>query len=75
MEQWSKKLDAFLLFNEHDLLTHAGKVKAEVAREVAEQRYEEFDQKRKVEEALAADEEDMYALEELRKRLMAQKKP
>ena len=75
MEQWSEKLDAFLLFNEHDLLTHAGKVKAEVAKEIAEQRYEEFDQQRKVEEALAADEEDMYALEELRKRLMEQKKP
>lgn len=75
MEQWSKKLDAFLSFNEHELLTHAGKVKAEVAKEIAEQRYEKFDQKRRAEEALAADKEDLQALEELEKRLMEQKKP
>ena len=75
MEQWSEKLDAFLSFNEHELLTHAGKVKAEVAKEIAEQRYEEFDQKRKAEEALVADKEDLQALEELEKRLLEQKKP
>jgi len=75
MEQWSEKLDAFLSFNEHELLTHAGKVKAEVAKEIAEQRYEKFDQKRRAEEALAADKEDLQALEELEKRLMEQKKP
>ncbi len=73
MEQWSEKLDAFLLFNEHELLTHAGKVKAEVAKEVAEQRYEEFDKKRKTEEALAADNEDLQDLEEL-ERLINQKR-
>jgi hypothetical protein len=73
MEQWSEKLDAFLSFNEHELLTHAGKVKAEVAKKIAEQRYDEFDHKRKIEEALAADEEDLKVLEELEKRLMEQK--
>ncbi len=70
MEQWSEKLDAFLLFNEHELLTHAGKVKAEVAKLIAEQRYETFDKKRKAEEALAADLEDLQALEALEKRLL-----
>lgn len=75
MEQWSEKLDAFLSFNEQELLTHAGKVKAEVAKAIAEQRYEEFDQKRKAEEALAADEEDLHVLEELEKQLLEQKKP
>ena len=39
MEQWSDKLDAFLKFNEQELLTHAGKVKAEVAKKIAEDRY------------------------------------
>lgn len=73
MDQWSEKLDTFLLFNEHELLTHAGKVKAEVAKEVAEQRYEEFDKKRKTEEALAADNEDLQDLEEL-ERLINQKR-
>ena len=70
MEQWSDKLDAFLEFNEQELLTHAGKVKAEVARRIAEERYEEFDKKRKIEEARKADEEDLKELEEIEKRLL-----
>jgi hypothetical protein len=69
MEQWSEKLDAFLSFNEHELLTHAGKVKAEVARQTAEQRYEEFDARRRVDDALAADKEDLRELEEFEKSL------
>jgi hypothetical protein len=67
MEQWAKKLDAFLEFNEQEILTHAGKVKAEVAKRIAEDRYEEFDTKRKKAEALAADEEDLKQLEEIAK--------
>ncbi len=37
MEQWSDKLDAFLEFNEQELLTHAGKVKAAVAKKIAKE--------------------------------------
>jgi len=69
MEQWSEKLDAFLSFNEQELLTHAGRVRAEVAKEIAEARYEEFDGKRKAEAALAADADDLRELEEIEKRL------
>jgi hypothetical protein len=74
MEQWSEKLDAFLSFNEHELLTHAGKIKAEVAKKIAEQRYEEFDHKRRAEEARAADQADLKELEEIEKRLLEHKK-
>jgi hypothetical protein len=74
MEQWSDKLDAFLEFNEQELLTHAGKVKAEVAKKLAEERYVEFDQKRKIEEAKKADEEDMKELEEIEKRLLEKRR-
>ena len=70
MEQWSDKLDAFLEFNEQELLSHAGKVKAEVAKKIAEDRYEAFDKKRKKAEALAADEKDLKELEEIEKRLL-----
>lgn len=70
MEQWSDKLDAFLKFNEQELLTHAGKVKAEVAKKIAEDRYEAFNQKRKTAEARAADEEDLRELEQLEKKLL-----
>lgn len=74
MEEWSDKLDAFLSFNEHELLTHAGKVKAEVAKRIAEERYEEFDARRRAEDAIAADTEDLKELEELEKRLQERKK-
>ncbi len=70
MEQWADKLDGFLEFNEQELLTHAGKVKAEVARKVAEERYEEFDDSRKKAEALAADAEDFKLLEDMERKLL-----
>jgi hypothetical protein len=57
-------------FNEQKLLTHAGKVKADVARRIAVGRYEEFDNKRKKAEARAADEEDLKQLEEIEKKLL-----
>jgi hypothetical protein len=42
MADWVAKLDAFLKFNEYDVLTNAGKVSHEVAKELAEQQYESF---------------------------------
>ncbi len=42
MEDWVKKLDAFLQFNEYDLLNNAGKVSHEVAKTLAEQEYAAF---------------------------------
>ncbi len=73
MEQWSDKLDAFLEFNEQKLLTHAGKIKAEVAKKLAEERYDKFDENRKTEEANMADEEDLKELEEIEKKLLQNK--
>ena len=42
MADWVAKLDAFLAFNEYDVLTDAGSVSAEVARRLAEEQYETF---------------------------------
>jgi len=42
MADWVQKLDAFLSFNEYEVLTNAGTVKAEVARQLAETQYAEF---------------------------------
>jgi len=42
MADWVAKLDAFLQFNEYDVLTNAGKVSAEVAKRLAEEQYEKF---------------------------------
>jgi hypothetical protein len=53
MAQWIGKLDAFLQFNERDILTHAGKVSAEVARRIASQAFNTFDTRRRQIEAQA----------------------
>ena len=42
MNDWEQKLNAFLKFNERDLLTNLGKVSAEVAKEFAESEYEKY---------------------------------
>jgi len=42
MADWVEKLDAFLKFNEFDVLTNAGQVSHEVAKELAEKQFESF---------------------------------
>jgi hypothetical protein len=42
MADWVAKLDAFLKFNEYDVLTNAGSVSAEVAKRLAEEQYATF---------------------------------
>ncbi len=69
MQEWADKLDAFLSFNERDVLTHAGKLRAEVAEKLALERYETFDAARRESARLAADAEDVAALEQVEKKL------
>lgn len=69
MEDWAERLDAFLQFNERDLLTHAGKVRAEVAKSLAEERYVQFDDARKHREAVSADLADAESLRALEQKL------
>jgi hypothetical protein len=42
MKDWVRKLDAFLIFNEYNILKDAGKVRAIVAKKFAEKEYEKF---------------------------------
>ena len=42
MADWIQKLDAFLSFNEYQVLTNAGSVSAEVAKQLAEEHYATF---------------------------------
>jgi hypothetical protein len=51
MRNWREKLDAFLQFNERDILTHPGKVSKAVADQLALEQYDLFHQHRIVEEA------------------------
>ena len=46
MGDWLKKLDAFLNINDRDILTHAGKISHEMARQFAESEYQKFSRKR-----------------------------
>ena len=42
MEDWANRLNAFLQFNEYDLLNNSGKVTAEVAKAFAESEFEKY---------------------------------
>lgn len=42
MKDWAEKLDAFIQFNEYDLLRNSGKVSHDVAKSLAEKEYEVF---------------------------------
>jgi hypothetical protein len=42
MADWAGKLDAFLQFNQRDLLDHPGKVTAEIAKAFAESEFEKY---------------------------------
>src|SRR6185369_9461462 len=42
MADWVEKLDAFLQFNEYDVLNHFGNVHADVAKIFAEKEYEKY---------------------------------
>jgi hypothetical protein len=42
MEDWAKRLDVFLQFNEEEILRDSGKVSAEVAKSFAESEFEKY---------------------------------
>lgn len=46
MKDWAERLDAFLEFNEHEILTNAGRIRAKVAEQFANEQYEVFHQQR-----------------------------
>jgi len=45
MKDWDKKLNAFLEFNDRDILNNAGEISKKVAEQLAIQEYEKFNQK------------------------------
>jgi hypothetical protein len=68
MRDWREKLDAFLKFNERDILEHAGKVSMEVAQALALEEYEKFNRRRLTEEAESealADDEELKRMEKM----------
>lgn len=46
MHDWIKKLDGFLGLNDREILNHAGKISHQIAKQIAETSYNEFNQTR-----------------------------
>ncbi len=65
MHEWRERLDAFLQFNEREILDNYGTVSKAVADQTAFTEYEAFDAERRKREALETDEEDIRSLEAL----------
>jgi len=64
MMDWTERLDAFLAFNDREVLDNAGKVAADTAKRIAHERFETFNSDRREAETHAADAEHV---EEMRK--------
>ena len=65
MTDWVTRTDSFLVFNERDVLSGPGSVSAAAMKEIATERYAEFDQRRREEEAERAAVEEWDDLREL----------
>jgi len=55
MADWKAKLDAFLQFNERDVLKDSGRISMEIAKQLAIKEYDKFSRRRLTEEAEAED--------------------
>ena len=51
MSDWREKLDAFLKFNEREVLENAGKMSMDIAKELAVKEYEKFHKHRLVKDS------------------------
>ena len=64
MGDWVSKLHGFLTINDRDILTHAGKISHDMAKDTAETEYEKFNQAR-IQQADAVDGEFEKAIKQL----------
>jgi hypothetical protein len=67
MKDWVQKLDAFLQFNEREILAGSGQVPMEVAKRLALEEYETFSRRRIAEEDNEAEAEFERIVKELEK--------
>lgn len=66
MSDWVKKLDAILSLNEMEILTHKGKISKELADKKAKLEYEKYDEKRKEQENIEAEEQFIKEVQEIK---------
>ena len=74
MSEWKEKLDAFLRFNEQEILSDKGSVTMEIAQALALKEYEKFSGRRIAEESARPDPEFDRVVQELEKKNRAGKK-
>ncbi|MDY7218499.1 virulence RhuM family protein [Denitrificimonas sp. JX-1] len=74
LDFWRNNVDRMLAFNDQAILEGAGSVSRESMEKVARERYEVFDQQRRIAERVAADAEDLRQLEQLEGALKTQEK-
>ncbi len=51
MQEWAGKLEAFLEFNDHEVLADAGRVSHDIAKQLAEAEYQKFAEQRQIDSA------------------------
>lgn len=66
---WRDNIDRMLAFNDQPVLEGAGAVSRDGMQEIAHARYAQFDQQRRIDEAKAADADDLKELEQLEQHL------
>ncbi|WAR44723.1 virulence RhuM family protein [Methylomonas rapida] len=69
LDYWRSNVDRLLEFNDRPILRGAGSISKAAMKTIAEQRFDDFDAKRRADEATAADAEDLKALEQLEQAL------
>jgi hypothetical protein len=69
LDYWRNNVDRLLEFNDRPVLQGAGSISHAAMKTIAEQRFDQFDTKRRADEALAADAEDLKVLEQLEQEL------
>ncbi len=67
MAEWVQRLDAFLQFNERNILTHAGAVSHQLAEEHAHAQFEQYDAERRKLEAAQPSSDFDRAVEEVKR--------
>jgi len=74
MRDWRDKLDAFLKFNERDILTNPGKIAKEVADSLALEQYKIFSEKRLQIEAQEENQKENEELKSIEQKIVKRKK-
>jgi hypothetical protein len=74
LDFWRDNVDRMLEFNDRPILEGPGLISHDNMKQIAQERYDAFDQSRRAAEAIAADADDLKQIEQLEKKLKKKKK-